>query len=290
MKSMKKWLGYISFGVVVLLFSIYHLFPSELIVNYIQNGLQQMNSGYQVSIQKASLKFPMGVKFQDVDLYHNDLLVFEANDVFMKPRYKTIFMKKKMIWFEIGAYDGILTGLMEMGRIDKNTRPNIDASFHDLKIRDISAFNRMANLDISGFLSGKMSINLEDGSQNRIDANIHIKDGLVQLPIPLLNLGNLSFKSIDADIQVVDNQMELNDCVFKGNEVDVILGGTGIIHEIFDKTRLDLAGTIELTPLMENKDGRVNYSGVLTRMKKYKNGIPVKIGGTIRNPEFSLKL
>lgn len=290
MKRTIKWLGYALFAIVILFSSIYYLFPSELIVNYIQNSIKEMNPEYQVSVREASLKIPPGLKLKDVDLYHKNLLMFKANDIILKPELWSLLNEKRTVWFQIKAYQGLLSGMAEIDAQNTVNEPSINADFSGLSIKDISAFNRMTKIGLSGFLSGRISFKAQEGRKQRIDANIHISEGTVELPVPILNLGNLSFKSIDADIMIRNNKLELIDCVFKGNEVDVTLAGNGVIQKAFENTRIDLTGIIELTPLMKNDKTKGNYSGVSSRIKKYKNGIPIRIGGTLGNPEFSLKL
>jgi hypothetical protein len=84
----KKCLGYILYGILLMIALLYYRFPSDALGDYLQSTADEINPRYHVLVGKVWPSFPFGVKFLKtrVSLRENpDTNLFMAESLLIKP-------------------------------------------------------------------------------------------------------------------------------------------------------------------------------------------------------------
>ncbi len=283
---MKKWLLYSLYIVSVTAFFIYYLFPSEQIKKYVIFKFANANPGFGLKIDRIKPAFPPGLKFYTVSIFQNDKLMFEAEDIKVMPAILSFFGSETVFSFKSRTCQGIISGKAALPKLAGDKKPNsksvnIAADLSGIQIKDIKAIQ---NAPYYKSLSGTADGTVTSDTLSGISAKLALKDCVVGLSTPLFSLGNLTFKTVDADMTMDSNKkIQIKQLDVKGTQASGTVSGSVEMKSPPGKSMLNLTGTIKPHPELI---AALGPAALIFKTGTGEKGLPFKIGGTLESPSF----
>lgn len=285
MNNIRKWLPYFLFVIAVTAFFIYYLFPSEKVKNYITFNLNKSYPGINIAIDHVKPAFPPGLRLYNVRFYMHDLL-FRSEQIKIAPGLLSLFRSKVIFFFKGRAYTGILEG---KGEFNKN-RPKvmIEGKLSGMQIKEISTVKDFIGRNVSGVLDGKFTYRNENESGDNLKAELIISDGELELLVPVFKLRSVPFSRIAADLAMKNRKLQIKKCIIKGDQMDGSISGTVTLKNNPGQSYLKLSGTIKPHKLFIEKLGQDLPANLLPEKIFGKDGVRIRVYGTIDKPRFFL--
>ena len=107
MKNTRKWLPYLLFFIAVTVFFMYHLFPSNIVKNYIIYNLNKINPEINITIDYIKPAFSPGLKLYNVGFYHQNNSLLVAEQITIAPGLLSLLSPKSTFFFKSRSY-GVL--------------------------------------------------------------------------------------------------------------------------------------------------------------------------------------
>ena len=286
MNNTRKWLPYFLFILAVTAFFIYYLFPSDKVKNLITVNLNKTYPDINIAIDHVKPAFPSGLRLYNVNFYHTHNPLFTVEQIKIAPGLLSLFRSKIIFFFKGSAYTGILEG---KGEFTKN-RPEvmIDGKLSGIRIKEISAIKDFTGRNISGVLDGKFTYRNEKESGNNLKAQLIISSGQLELVTPLLQLESLAFKKITAELAMKNMNLNIKKCIINGDQMGGSISGSVTLKNPPGQSYLKLSGTIKPHPLFLEKLGNDLPKNLLPKNIFGKNGVHIRIYGTLDTPRLFL--
>jgi len=286
MKNTRKWLPYFLFILAVTAFFIYYLFPSDKVKNLIMVNLNKTYPGINIAIDHVKPAFPLGLRLYNVNFYHANNPLFTVEQIKIAPGLLSLFRSKIIFFFKGNAYTGILEG---KGEFSKNRQEvMIDGKLSGIRIKEISAIKDLTGRNISGMLDGKFTYRNQKESGDNLKAELVISDGQLELATPLLPMESIPFKKITADLVKKNMNLQIKKCIINGDQIDGRISGSVTLKNTPGQSYLKLSGRITPHPLLIEKLGNDLPVNLLPKKIFGKNGVQIRIYGTLDNPRFFL--
>ncbi len=286
MKNTRKWLPYFLFILAVTAFFIYYLFPSDKIKSFITFNLNKTYPGINIAVDHVKPAFPPGLRLYNVNFFHTDNPLFTVEQIKIAPGLLSLFRSKIIFFFKGSAYTGILEG---KGEFTKN-RPEvmIDGKLSGIQIKEISAIKDFTGRNISGVLDGKFTYRNEKEFGDNLKAELAISGGQLEMVTPLLQMESITFKKITADLVMKNMNLQIKKCIINGDQMDGSISGSVTLKNTPGQSYLKLSGKIKLHPLLIEKLGNDLPENLMSKKIFGKNGVHIRIYGTLDNPRFFL--
>ena len=286
MNNTRKWLPYFLFILAVTAFFIYYLFPSDKVKNLITVNLNKTYPGINIAIDHVKPAFPPGLRLYNVNFYHTHNPLFTVEQIKIGPGLLSLFRSKIIFFFKGSAYTGILEG---KGEFTKN-RPEvmIDGKLSGIRIKEISAIKDFTGRNISGVLDGKFTYRNEKKFGDNLKAELVISDGQLEMEMPLLQMESIPFKKITADLVMKNMNLQIKKCIINGDQMDGRISGSVTLKNTPGQSYLKLSGRIKPHPLLIEKLGNDLPANLLPEKIFGKDGVRIRVYGTIDKPRFFL--
>ena len=281
MNDKRAWLAYLFFGVAVAIFFLYYLFPAEIAKSYAVNQVSRIFPRLQARIEQAQLIFPLGMRLENVALYRQSDALLEADRITIKPGLLALIVGRKSIDFKIEASGGLIVGNAYL----KSDEIVLNSDLDKIRLEEIPALQYVMSHGLSGNLSGKLNFRSASVNRQNAIARINVTYSTVQLAEPFLNIDSLTFDSVTAEAKLQNRQVELTRCVFKGEELNGNLAGTGLLKPDLINSTLNLSGRILPNQALLQSVG--GDSAAVFLKGAGKGGFPIKITGPVNNPKVS---
>jgi type II secretion system protein N len=121
------------------------------------------------------------------------------------------------------------------------------------------------------------------------NAKLTLSECKIQLMSPVIPVDQLDFVSIDADITMNKQQLEINQCLFKGQQVDGTVSGSVFLTEPIGSSRLNLAGMVKPHHFFLADLKKTLPDDFLPRKRHGSSGFPIRLTGTFDKPGFKLR-
>jgi len=286
MSNTRKWLPYFLFIIGVTAFFIYYLFPSDKIKTYIMVHFNKAYPGINIALDHVKPTFPPGLRLYNVNFYHTHDPLFRMEQIKISPGLLSLFGSKINFSFKGSAYTGILEG---KGEFTKNTpEVMIDGTLSGIRIKEISAIKDFIGRNISGVLDGNFTYRNKKESGNNLKAQLIISNGQLELVTPLLQLESLAFKKITAELAMKNMNLNIKKCIINGDQMDGSISGSVTLKNPPGQSYLKLSGTIKPHPLFLEKLGNDLQANLLPKKIFGKNGVHIRIYGTLDTPRLFL--
>lgn len=281
----KKWFLYSVYAVALAIFFVYYLFPTERLKTFIVMQIGRVNPALRVTVAKAGLMLPPGVRLQRVQVDHdNDPLLF-ANDLAIVPHLKTLLSDKKLYSFRMKTYEGTITGTAE---IDDSGQVTIDAVVAGLKLSDIPFLKRLSANHIEGILDGKFAYVAASGKPEALDINLDINNMAVTLGTPLFTLDRVRFDKVHADAVLRNRLLEITRVALTGDQIEGNLAGSASLNTDLMHSIVNMNGTVmPQKQFLENSGFQV--SGSILAGLKAGGGIPIRISGPLGDLQLATR-
>jgi len=249
----KKCLGYILYGILLMIVLLYYRFPSDALGDYLQSTADEINPRYHVLIGKVRPSFPFGVKFLKtrVSFRENpDTNLFMAESLLIRPGLWSFLKGESKYWFDCLAYGGNIKGsvnFLDNGG-EASERPfTTSIELRDIRINDYEYLFTLIGRNVKGILGGIITYS---GQGNLLingtgEANLRISDGSVELLQPIFSLESVSFDDVRIKMILEKTKIKLTRVELEGREIKGTLSGTIGLKQNFSRSRLALKGSIE---------------------------------------------
>lgn len=283
MSNKKVWLAYSLFGVAVAIFFLYYLFPVEAVKNYAIHQVSQKFPQLRVSIGQAELVLPMGLRFEKVAVFQQNRPFLAADRITVKPGWLSLISSQKSLQYNIKASGGQIEG----NAVIKADQMTLNSDLNNVRLEEIPVLQYFIPHSLSGILNGKFSYRSESANKQEASARVNLSNCIVQLAEPFLNIDSLTFNSVNADAQLQNRQIKLTRCVFRGEELNGDLSGTGLLRANLNKSTLNLSGKVQPNTALFQRVGGDLAASFLKGAGK--GGLSIKINGPLDNPNVSFK-
>jgi len=273
----KKWFLYSIYAVALAIFFVYYLFPTERLKTFIVMQVSRINPALRVTVAKAGLMLPPGVRLERVQVDHdNDPLMF-ADDLAILPHLKTLLSDRKLYSFRMKTYEGEVTGTAE---IDGTGQVTIDAVVAGLKLSGLPFLKRLSANHIEGILDGKFAYVAASGKPEALNINLDINNMAITLGTPFFTLDQIRFDKVHADAVLRNQRLEITRVALTGEQVEGNLAGSVTLNTDLMQSVVLLNGTvIPQKQFLENSG--VQVSGPILAGLKAGGGIPIRISGPL---------
>jgi type II secretion system protein N len=286
MNNTRKWLPYFLFILAVTAFFIYFLFPSDKIKNLITVHFNKTYPGINIAVDYVKPAFPPGLRLYNVNFYHTHDPLFRMEQIKIAPGLLSLFRSKIIFCFKGSAYTGILEGKGEFTKNGPDVM--IDGKLSGIRIKKISAIKDFIGRNISGVLDGNFTYRNQKESGDNLKAELIISNGQLELLTPLFQLESLPFKTITAELAMKNMNLQIKKCIIHGDQMDGSISGSVTLKNPPGQSYLKLSGTIKPHPLFLEELGNDLSANLLPKKIFGKNGIHIRIYGTLDNPRFFL--
>lgn len=286
MNNTRKWLPYFLFILAVTAFFIYFLFPSDKIKNLITVHFNKTCPGINIAVDYVKPAFPPGLRLYNVNFYHTHDPLFRMEQIKITPGLLSLFRSKIIFCFKGSAYTGILEGKGEF--TENGPEVMIDGKLSGIRIKKISAIKDFIGRNISGVLDGNFTYRNQKESGDNLKTEFVISNGQLELLTPLFQLESLPFKKITAELAIKNMNLQIKKCIIHGDQMDGSISGFVTLKNPPGQSYLKLSGTIKPHPLFLEELGNDLSANLLPKKIFGKNGIHIRIYGTLDNPRFFL--
>ncbi|KPA17159.1 hypothetical protein MHK_002581 [Candidatus Magnetomorum sp. HK-1] len=287
---MKKFLGYTLFTICVTLVMLYYQFPEEIAVQLLKSKASQLAPGLIIDLDTIKPAFPPGVRVEGLTIDDTSMRLLASNVLTVQPDYLSVFKLKPSMQFYCAAYAGEMKGDAGISHMQalwqkKPVPVTFNAKWRNIQLKKIDALNNLP-YKIEGILFGIFSYNGTAGAWIDGTGNLKviIENGNVTLAKPILQaIKNIGFQRFDAEFSFKNKVVQLLQSNING-DIEGSLSGTVTLHPIFSRSRINITGKIKPS---ENyiKQSKLPIKAFI-QPDKLKNGIPVAITGSIRQPIF----
>jgi len=289
MNNIRKGCLYTLYIIGATIFFIYYLFPLDAAQKYLSYNLRKTNPDFNINIDHIKPAFPLGLRLHKVNLYHLRNDVLDAKQIKIVPGLLSLFGSKINFSFKIKAYKGIVGGKGEFAKSKSPQKVVINAKLSDIHVQEIFAVQNLAGRTISGMLDGKIKYTFDTRHGGKLNAELTLSDCDIELLTPVFSLDNVSFAKIEADVDMQNHQLQVKQCIIKGDQLDGAISGSVTFKNPVGKSVLNLSGTIKPHQLLLAKLKKDLPANFLPKKISAESGFPVRFTGTIDKPGFSLK-
>lgn len=281
----KKWFLYSIYAVALATFFVYYLFPTERLKTFIVMQIGRINPALRVTVAKAGLMLPPGVRLQRVQMDHDDTPLLFADDLAILPHLRTLLSDRKLYSFRMKTYGGDVTGTAE---IDDSGQVTIDAVVDGLRLSGIPLLKRLSANHIEGILDGKFAYVAAGGKPEALNITLDINNMAVTLEAPLFTFDQVRFDKVHADAVLRKQRLEITGVALTGDQLEGSLSGSASLNADLMRSIVNLKGTVmPQKQFLENSGFQV--SGSILAGLKAGGGIPVRISGPLGDLQLATR-
>ena len=273
----KKWFLYSIYAVALATFFVYYLFPTERLKTFIVMQIGRVNPALQVTVAKAGLMLPPGVRLQRVQVDHDNSPLLFADDLVILPHLKTLLSDRKLYSFRMKTYEGAVIGTAE---IDGTGQVTIDAVVAGLKLGGIPFLKQLSTNHFEGLLDGQFVYVASSGRPETLSINLDIKNMSVALGTPFFTLDQVRFDKVHADAVLRNQRLEITRVALTGEQVEGNLAGSASLNTDLMQSVVNLNGKVMPQKQFLENSG-VQVSGSILSGLKAGGGIPIRISGPL---------
>lgn len=288
MKPSKKTLLYTAYIIGITLFFLWYLFPSDTLKAYLAYRLTQGNSDVTVKIGRMKPILPPGVTLQDVVITKQSMTLANFASLKLMPELRSLFSDISTVNFKGQAYQGRLSGRVELDGARQDNGIKIDANVAGIQLQQISILKQLSDHEISGGLNGTFTF--ADRKPNRsLSGNLTVSNCRITLATPVFSQKLFDFKTIEADMSLQNNRLIIKKLNAKGNQLDLDLAGNVVLNGADPaENKLNLTGTVTPYHVFLAKIEKDIPIDLLRSKKAGRTAISFRVDGTMEEPGFSL--
>lgn len=289
MSKARKWLLLGIYVVAAAVLFTYYLFPSETVKSYIAYKLNAADPDLTVAIDRVKPSFPPGLKLNAVLLAHTGNELVEIKHLIVRPVYWALLGDEKTYRFKGALYGGSVKGQIRLGQAQTAKAIQVDARFQGLKTEQIKAIEKLSGRKIFGMLDGDIAVTRIGRSSLEATAKLALTDGKVELLMPVFTYESLTFKSVQADLAMADQTLEIKRCDIKGQPADGAFTGTIALRAPLSKSILNIEGLVKPKPVFLALLRKSLPASLVPQTGAGDDGIGLSFSGTLDRPVFALQ-
>jgi len=286
---MKKKIAYSAYIIAITLFFLYTLFPGDAVTAYINHQVNKMYPGMTLSIQDLKPGFPADLKLSAVNISHHNQPLVGADRVAVRLALPSMFSVQKTIIIAGDFYGGHLDSTLRIAEIRMSPKFDIEGLLSGVQIGGIPAIQRFENYQISGTLGGNMIFSNTEPAGGKGSATLTVKDSAVGFTPALFGLERLTFETIDADLELINQRLMIKRLEVESRDVSGTATGSVMLQNPVEKSTINIQGGIKPHPSFIKQLGSIFPVEFMAKNKSKTGGIPFRITGSLEQPNFSLK-
>ncbi len=273
----RKWFLYSLYAVVLAVFFVYYLFPAERLKTFVVLQADRIYPAGRVSIGKANLVFPPGVRLLNVHVDHADAPVLFADDVTIYPHIESLWGDRKVFSFKVTAHEGVVTGTAEM---QEDRVVSVDAVVAGMNLSGIPVLQQLSAGRVEGILDATVAYGAGGDKPETMNAAVDIRQMAVGLTPPFLNLDRVRFEKVHADAVLRHRRLEISRVDLTGDQLAGTLAGTATLTPDLMHSMVDVSGTV--MPQKQFLDqSALRIPGPFLAGLKARGGLPIRISGPL---------
>lgn len=277
---------YTAYVVLTVGIFVYLLFPADNVKAYLTARLSQVAPDVEVTIRSIKPSLLLGLKLSEVAVFVRNEPVADFESLIVRPGISSLWRQFLVLNFDVDAYDGEIEGRVQVDR-EQPGGVIAEVTLSGLQLSDITALKNWIPHNVRGGLTGSFSWQ-QDGTGRNGKLNLRLTDSGVEFVHPVYGTDQIRFSAIDTGLELKNNQIKIERFTAKGPDVEGSITGSIMVRTPPDRSILNISG--EMTPqavFMDNLRKSMPIDALLKN--KEGAGIPFRIGGTPRDPKFSLR-
>lgn len=262
----KKLAGHITYGILITVVFLYCCFPDTYIRNFIESTASRNNPDIVVSLDSASLVFPLAVKIDNLMIGLKDTPGATVRIDRMKAglAFGKLLQGRISLSLKADAYDGgVLADIRFANHFSTKGPIKSQIRLNNVDIGKCSYLKTILNRHITGRLNGSVEYSGKTGDviNGTGRADLMLLDGNMELLKTLSGLGRLDFDTIETDIVLGDRTLKINKTYISGKQLRGSFNGNIFLNNNILRSRIAIKGRVHMTAL--DKDSSVILSGTL---------------------------
>ena len=282
---MKKTFAYIAFILFITVFFLYVLFPSETVKSYLAFRFSKLAPECRLSIARLRPAIPPGLSAFGVDIKCRQDEAVSSDRILVNPAYKSILKGRPGIDFDAALYGGKVTGTVDFVRTKQHNGLSAALQIKSVDLKPIPIVKTIFRYTVFGLLSGKIEYRGPFNGNGTGAAHLLAKKCGIEFPTPVIGLASLSFDTMQLELKIDKQRLEIEKLVLKGRDLSVSAAGTVVLAlNKFADSRISLKGTLRPSAEIMNQVGAFFP-------KKYigQGGVPFRVTGTFAALNYSFR-
>ncbi len=285
MKKAKKCAAYIFYVLALIIFFLYLCFPAGSVKRYAEYRAGRIAPGMQVSIEDLGLGFPPAMVMENLGMQYKDMGSFDFDTLVLEPDYLSLFGKKRALFFQGKTSGGEVHGSLAAKHLLANQRGvSIHMDFSGIRIEELNLENLAGKNSIAGILEGKLAYTGDMRNKGKGEAGLKAGKCEIRLNPPFFGIKKLEFKQAEADLEIENSVLEIKRFSLDGTQFSGKGSGNIRLAKSVEKSRISFSAEIVLHPALLKTAG-----GMLPKQYRAGGKLPVRIKGTLANPEIFLE-
>jgi type II secretion system protein N len=290
----RKWIGYGVYGIILMFLLLIFRFPSDAVKDYVMSTINGGSSNVSITIEKASLSFPLRIRFTGVEgrlKEDQSTTLFKVNEILVKPSLFSLFTKNQTFCFVCNAYEGTITGSVNLQKNGESLKFVSSSELKNININDKSQLPAFLKDNFGGTLEGtvKYSGSGLGNAGTEGEASLTLSKGSVKLGTPLFDIKAIDFKEILIKADLKDQTLSIPSLSLKGDSFLGQASGTVALKNPVLKSLINFDASIEPAAgsIRKSSDGA---DAMALLRQSLKNGkISFSLQGTFEQPVIRLK-
>jgi type II secretion system protein N len=277
-RSAKFW--YAIYAAAAFLVLLYLYFPSEALRAFVAQRVNAGLPGLTVAIGGIRPALPVAVMLEGVQISHGGTPIMTIEELRISTRILSLFQDTGRYTFSGSAGGGEISGAAETDATGAKPFAGLTARLDGAQLEKITALQTV----YGSRLSGRLTLEISSKEPGSLTGRLAVTEAQVELGRPLFDLKTFSFRTVEADLNLLNRSLVLRNGRLKGAELDAEIAGTIALDPAAAKSALNLSGRV------------VPHQALVARMEgslppnflRRRGGLAFKLTGSLDDPGFSL--
>jgi len=286
---MKKKLAYTGYIIIVTALCLYLLFPADDVTSYINYKINAISPNVKWTLQGLKPVFPPGVTLDALEASRGEKQIVRLEKVKLSPSLFSLLTKDKTMRVTCDICDGGLDATVAFSGITLSPKIEVHGTFDGVQISQMPALKEIKLFQTSGIAAGTVAFSNKEDPAGKGNAQIKIAESGIQFTPALFGIGQVTFKSVDADMALAGQELTLKRLDIDSREVSGKATGSLTLMRPVEKSQVNITGEVTPHPGIIKQLGDQFPVALMEGMKTKTGGIPFRLSGSLDQPSFSLK-
>ena len=280
---------YIAFAIVVGVFFLYLLFPSNLFREVLEERVAQIHPELLITTDEIQPTLPPGIKMQPLWVSYTDQSILRSDYLKFTPHLFSLLTDPKAFSFKGSMGSGDFNGRGEIKRKGKRPQEKLTVNLNNIPIELFELLKQYPQYKPAGELSGRVVYDSLKGARGTAEINVEITPLRITLDPPLMGLAALDFSRLKAQMTMTPRMLQIRRCEASGNQLEGKLTGSIVFSEPVGNSRITISLTVKPQPdfVADHKNDLIG--GFLASEKAQKRGILLRFSGTLDSPNYRIR-
>jgi type II secretion system protein N len=288
MKQTTKIFLYIAFALAALVFFIYIRFPSQMMINAVNDQIHAIDPMANLVTDDITLTIPPGLKLEPLSVDYAHQPIFHMDDLNVTQSLFSLFASTKHYSYHGDIGSGVLNGRAETAIQNKREQTKVAMTLTRVPLNYIDFLNQWKNYVPDGELDATVNFDSLKGG-GTADINLEISPARISFTPPLMGIETLDFSQLKAQLVVTQRMLQFRNCEAFGDQIEGKVTGSIVFRKPIEDSRLTLSLTVKPQPAFIEDHKNDVIGGMLSAGSTQKRGMVFRISGTILNPRYVIR-